>query len=557
MTWQLLTSALTRTITRAARPPERLADALTHGVIRHNLAWRGARAAHFDPARIEAVLAAALAGDHQSQWELFDLMEDTWPRLAKNIAELKRAVTSMRWTVQPWAEADAPPTPEAMERAALVEHAIWRMRPEPAAGERDFTGLLGDLFDAWFKGLSLSEIVWEERRLPDQGAVFVPRAATWVHPVNYALTPEGRLTLRLLMTDRPGTAAYYADLPAYKFLVATAPHRATHFLGAGLLRPLAWWWMAQNFAAEWQLNYAQLFGVPIRWATYAAGTPAETISRIGEMLANLGSAGWAAFPEGTSLQLLEGQKTAGTSPQEAIQDRADKYCDLLILGQTLTSDPADRGTQALGTVHERIRADVIQAAADWLASILNQQLIQAILELNYGDADNAPELRAEPVRQKDYLAQAQRDQILLSAGIELPKAWFYERHDIPLPGSDEEVIRRNTPETLGPPLSGEPDAQAAQAARGGWAGEPPSDGIAAAKARALAEAYRGALSPIRDLILKAQTPEAAYQAVAAHFRDWNPARVAAVVEEALQLAAAAGAAAAATGRPGTGVLHRR
>lgn len=543
MTWQLQASPQTQTITRAARPPARLADALTQGVIRHNLAWRGARAAQFDPVRIESVLSAALAGDHQSQWELFDLMEDTWPRLAKNIAELKRAVTSMRWSVQPWAEADAPPTAEAIERAALVEHAIWRMRPDAASGERDFTGLLGDLFDAWFKGLSLCELIWEERELPNQGNVFVPRATHWVHPSNYALTGEGQLVLRLDQENRA------AALPPYKFLVATAPHRATHYLGAGLLRPLAWWWMAQNFAAEWQLNYAQLFGVPIRWATYAAGTPSETITRIGDMLANLGSAGWAAFPEGTNLQLLEGQKTAGTSPQEAIQDRADKYCDLLILGQTLTSDPADRGTQALGTVHERIRGDVIQAAADWLASLLNQQLVTAVLELNYGEADNAPELRAEPVRQKDYLAQAQRDQILLQSGVELPRAWFYERHDIPLPGPDEEVIRRNTPEPLAP--AGGPDAAAAQAGRAdaaGWAAEPPSDAIAAAKAQALGQAYRGALSPIRALILQARSPEEAYHAVAAFFRDWSPEKVFTVTEEALQLAAAAGAAAAASGR---------
>jgi phage gp29-like protein len=535
----------------ASGPAASLPVALTRQITLPRLAWRGARAAHFDPVRLESVLTAALAGDHQSQWELFDLMEDTWPRLAKNMSELKRCVAAMRWRVQPWAEADAPPAAQALERAALVEHAIWRMRPEAAADERDFTGLLTDLLDAWFKGLSLSELIWEQRHSDAHGDIFVPRAAHWVHPAYYAVTETGRIALRLDPEAGRLTpaGAFYAELPPYKFLIGAARHRATHFLGAGLLRPLAWWWMAQNFAAEWQLNYAQLFGVPIRWATYAPGSAPETVAKIGEALANLGSAGWANFPEGTTLHLLEGQKTAGQSPQEAIQDRADKYCDLLILGQTLTSDPADRGTQALGTVHERIRGDVIQSAADWLASILNQQLVPALLELNYGDAEAAPELRGEPVRQKDYLAQAQRDQILLAAGVPLPRAWFYARHDVPLPQPGEDTIGgRDTP-GLAPP--GRPAADAAQAARAGaagWSGEPPSDAIAAAKAAALAEAYRGALAPVRDLILQAATPEEAYDAVAAHFRDWRPEKIIALTEEALQLAAAAGAAAAARGR---------
>ena len=48
---------------------------------------------------------------------------------------------------------------------------------------------------------------------------------------------------------------------------------------------MAWWWCAANFSADWLLNYAQIFGIPIRWTTYAQGVPQETIDKICAMLA--------------------------------------------------------------------------------------------------------------------------------------------------------------------------------------------------------------------------------------------------------------------------------
>ncbi len=121
-------------------------------------------------------------------------------------------------------------------------------------------------------------------------------------------------------------------------------------------------------------------------------------------------------------------------------DRADKNCDLLILGQTLTTHQGPRGSQALGEVHERVKEENVMAAAQSVAAILNQQLIPSILRLNYGDQDEAPEICPEEHKEPDMQAFAKRDQILLQAGVALPEKWFYKRHDIPLPAPGEAVI---------------------------------------------------------------------------------------------------------------------
>jgi phage gp29-like protein len=122
-------------------------------------------------------------------------------------------------------------------------------------------------------------------------------------------------------------------------------------------------------------------------------------------------------------------------------DRAEKQMDLLILGQTLTSDVSKHGgSRALGEVHADVRAEVIQAAANFAAGVLNAQLVRSILLLNYGEDSEAPEFRPAPKKEQDSLANAQRDSTLLAAGAPMPRAWFYKRHGIPLPQEGEETV---------------------------------------------------------------------------------------------------------------------
>lgn len=412
------------------------------------------------PTYIQSVLRGAFGGSHIEQWQLFDLMEDTWPRLSKNLNEVKRAVMGMNWdgSLTPWSEEDMPASASAQERAKLVANAIWRMSPDPAADENAFEQTVYDILDAWGKGFSVLEVLWHIRNTVNMGDISAPRATIWVRPDAYAWTGDGRLGLNpnALVSDdqrRRGyslTSTTYArpdevlEFPEDKFLIAIHKTRTGHPIAGGLLRPLAWWWCAANFSADWLMNYAQIFGLPFRWASYAGGTSDETVGKICALLENMGSAAWAAFPEGTNLELRETAKGGGNTPQADLIERADKNCDLLILGQTLTSDTggmgSGSGSLALGKVHQGVKAEIIQQAADFAASVINRQLIPAILRQNYGDDSECPEFRPEPKTVKDELANANRDSVLLSAGISMPKEWFYKRHDIPLPTEGEEVI---------------------------------------------------------------------------------------------------------------------
>jgi len=70
----------------------------------------------------------------------------------------------------------------------------------------------------------------------------------------------------------------------------------------------------------------------------------------------------------------------------------------------------------------------------------------------------------------------------------------------------------------------------------------PVDDVASAHSAALAQAFRGALAPVRLILLSSTSRADAEKKLAQHFADWPAARIAGIVEEALQVCAAKGAA---------------
>lgn len=415
------------------------------------------------PTYIETLLRGAFGGSHIQAWGLFDLMEDTWPRLSKNINELKRAVQEMTWNLDPWREEDEPATDSAKEKMAVVSSAIWGMRPDATNDEAGFRQTIYDVMDGWAKGTVLIEIIWQIRDTQKYGTIAAPKSTVWIRPDNYAWTSEGKLGLNLNSLESQGNRGYalennpaysiginpsYAtmgginvvELPPDKFLLGINKAKSGHPLACSLLRPLAWWWCASNFSADWLMNRAQLFGLPFRWGTYPVGASQATIDKICTMLDQMGSAAWAAFPEGAKLELYDGGAGAEKSPQADLLDRADKNCDLLILGQTLTTEQGDRGSQALGRVHSDVKQEVVVGASGYAAEVFNTQLIPAILRLNYGNDDECPQFKPESEKIKDEKANADRDKVLLDAGVKMPRDWFYKRHDIPIPQEGEEVV---------------------------------------------------------------------------------------------------------------------
>jgi phage gp29-like protein len=418
--------------------------------------WILPNLAAITPQYIQMILQGALAGNHVQQWELFDLMFDTWPELAACQQELTYGVLRKKLIYEPFHEEDEQPTPEALDRQKLVSTALRRMEPSPERDDAALEGTIKDILDAWFRGVTVSEIIWRIVDDKQLGTIAAPKSTFWVHPVCFAFNADGVLGLRdakpmvniqwpypsstLIAQPQP---SQLVPFPPYKFLISIHKSKPGTALGGPLLRPLAWWWCASNFSSDWLLNLAQLFGLPFRYATHDVNASKELVNEICNMLQNMGTAGWAVFPDGTNIEFMQPNKEGSDhSPQGELLDRADRYARLLILGQTMTGTHGSTGKgggQAFGKIEKEVKDDRIDAAGKFAASIINRQLIPSILMLNYGDTEEAPHIKFLE-DEVAGLTEAQRDKVLANAGLPIGVDYLRKKYDIPEPAEGEETI---------------------------------------------------------------------------------------------------------------------
>ena len=64
---------------------------------------------------------------------------------------------------------------------------------------------------------------------------------------------------------------------------------------------------------------------------------------------------------------MDGIKGGESLPQVALMNESDKACDILMLGQTLTTDVGSSGSRALGDVHANsFAATFCKRVATWI-----------------------------------------------------------------------------------------------------------------------------------------------------------------------------------------------
>ena len=439
-----VTAAASPLSTLNSQPPQNLARILRRQA---DSRWMLPSLAAITPQYVEMVLRGALAGSHVQQWELFDLMLDSWPELAACAQELTCGVAKKKIVFAPWQEEDESAEDEASARCKLVSAALRGMAPNAANDENDLDGTVADLVDGWFRGVSVLELEWTRGTGRALAGSIVPRTTFWVHPSSFAWDENGTLGLRTAaasssqlstLNSQPSATSAF---PEHKFLIGIHKAKSGCALGGAILRPLAWWWCAANFSADWLLNLAQLFGIPFRWANYDRNAPQAVIDSICTMMQNMGSAGYGAFPDGTQMNFLDAKANGDHSPQGELLDRADRYARLLILGQTLSGgQSASRGGgKAFGAVEADVKLTRIEAAAKYVAGILNTQLIPAILALNYGDTDLAPVVRFLD-DEEGSLDKAQTLQTLAAAGVKIGQDYARNLFSIPTPEEEEETF---------------------------------------------------------------------------------------------------------------------
>lgn len=393
--------------------------------------------ANVTPDQVRTILRNVRNGKLEDQDRLFRLMLDTWPRLRKALNEVSGAVSRLKMEIKPAIREDAEePTPNALRIYEVVERALESYAPRPGYWELNNSEMVRALIDAYAKGISVLEIVWHS-----ENGIISPRCYAPV-PAKYLAFPQFTMEADRLMIAPEGTNnSTLEDFPPDRFLIGVWSQGGMHPIHAANLRTLTKYWLASVYGLGWLMQFAQLFGIPMRTAKTDGSEEAMTMAE--DMLESIGSSGWAATGPGVEFEIHSAISGAGDSlPQSHLMDVADRACDILMLGQTLTTDNTGTGSRALGEVHEGIRSEVLQSVSSWVADVITNQLIPAIVRFNFGTvaAEDMPYCEMEIPVAKDEKAIAERIKIYTEIGIPMPKQWLYEELGIPMPVDGEEIF---------------------------------------------------------------------------------------------------------------------
>lgn len=121
-------------------------------------------------------------------------------------------------------------------------------------------------------------------------------------------------------------------------------------------------------------QFAEIFGMPIRKYTYDASDPDSLAAAMEAAKAQAGAASFFC-PEGSNLEFVETGNTTGSSElYSTFVDRCNAEMSKAVLGNTLTTEASETGTQALGTVHNKVEQELIEQDALAILNLLNYDM---------------------------------------------------------------------------------------------------------------------------------------------------------------------------------------
>lgn len=334
-----------------------------------------------------------------------------------------QAVVGREWDIQPVSEA-----PRDVDIAEFLKTTLLAT---------NFDACRLNLLRAIHRGYAVVECLWG---LNQQGQViperFIPRLQR-----RFVFQEDG--TLRLLDRSNPFDGI---ELPERKFLVHTHDDEEGTRYGSALGKRTHWMiWFKKNALKFWVI-FSDKFGTPTVVGKYKPGTEKPQQDLLYEAIESIQQDTGVIIPEDMMLELLEAQRAGSMANYEALLNWLDGQISKGVLGQTLTAQQGEIGSQALGNVHNEVRLEIAKADADALAETINQQLIRWLVDWNFPGVIEYPRYYTVFAEAEDLNQQSQIDERLVGLGLPVAHQYFYDRYSIPAPEAGDTLAVAPAPQ---------------------------------------------------------------------------------------------------------------
>lgn len=380
-------------------------------------------AAGLTPGRLAQILRASIESTPEDYLALAEDIEERDLHYASVMQTRKLQVAGLEVTVEAAGE-DA----RSIEIADFVRDAV--------AGE-DADLPLFDVLDAVGKGFSCTEILWDTSEKQ-----WMPSRLAWRDPRWFEFDRVDMETPLLRGAGAP------EPLKPFGWIFHVSKAKSGLPIRGGLARNAAWAFLFKSFTAKDWAIFCEAYGQPLRLGKYGPGATEADKDVLLQAVSSIGTDFAAIVPVSMAIELVEAKISGTHELYERREDWLDRQVSKLVLGQTSTTD-AQRGSYAVGKVHDGVRDDIEKADAKVLAKTLKRDLVRPLVDLNFGPQKRYPILKIGRPDEVDVTALVDNVAKLVPLGLKVGMATMRDLIGLPDPDADEEL--------LGAPKAAEPD----------------------------------------------------------------------------------------------------
>lgn len=203
-----------------------------------------------------------------------------------------------------------------------------------------------------------------------------------------------------------------------------------------LIKVVPWVLYKQGTASDW-VQFAEIFGQPIREYTYD-GEDDTMRRRILNDEFESGSTAVFIHSSDSNFNLVEAaNKTGSCELYSKLVETCNSETSKLVLGNTLTTEVGERGTQALGTVHQEEEDMITQADKVFVLNTLNYDMTD-IFE-SFGINVKGGKFAFVTPQNRDLSQRISVDMQLASNGLPIDDDYWYETYGVPRPANYDEL----------------------------------------------------------------------------------------------------------------------
>jgi len=206
----------------------------------------------------------------------------------------------------------------------------------------------------------------------------------------------------------------------------------------------------RNTLADWA-QFSEIFGMPFQEYTYD-GNDDEARRRIISDARNQGGARIIIHPTDSNFKFVEsGSKSGSADLYEKLTERCNSEISKLFLGNTLTTEASDKGTQALGSIHMEVERLIGISDRKYLLNILNYDMTDTFAALGFDTRGGSFEfVESEEV---DPEKKMQIIEKLFNMGLPISHDYLYNQFGIEKPDNYAEMMNRQQPDPEPAPIT--------------------------------------------------------------------------------------------------------